>query len=97
MGCLVIAYGPLVRSVCSSLTAGAALHIAPSTSRAHTVNAVADTRITSPRIRIQAACRARACQSARGTAKSMAIVMTSPGQTAEPYQERVRSAGARDS
>jgi hypothetical protein len=94
MGCLVIAYGPLVRSLCSSLTAGAALHMAPSASRAQIANAVAATRMARPRIRIQAACRATARQSARGTAKSMAIVMTSPGQTAAPNQERLRSAGA---
>jgi len=97
MGCLVTPYGPLVRSLCSSLTAGEALHIAPSASRAHTANAVAASRIASPRIRIQAGCRATEFQSARGTARTTATVMTSPGQTAVPNHERVRSAGACDS
>jgi hypothetical protein len=85
-----------VRSLCSSLTVGAALHIAPSASRAQIASAVAATRITRPRIRTQAACTVTADQSARGTPKSIAITMTSPGHMAEPNQDRVRSAGACD-
>ncbi len=51
MGCLVMPYGPLVRSLCSCLTAGAPLHMTPSTSRAQIVNTVAAIRNTSPRMR----------------------------------------------
>ena len=97
MGCRVTLYGPLVRSLCSSRTVGAALHIAPSAIRAHIANAVAATRMGRPRIRAQAGCRTTEFQSARGTTKVTANVMASPGQTAVPNQERLRSAGARDS
>src|SRR5580658_1966404 len=94
MGCLVTAYGPPVRSWCPALTVGAALHIAPSASLAHTANAVAATRMTRPRIAIQARWKATAFQAERGTAKSSATTMATPGQRAEPNQERVRSGGA---
>src|ERR1700691_6291449 len=97
MGCLVTLYGPLVRSLCSSRTVGAALHIAPSAIRAHIANAVAATRMGRPRIRGQAGCRGTEFQSLRRTAKGTANVMASPGQTAVPNQERFRSAGACDS
>src|ERR1017187_2259186 len=76
MGCLVMLYGPLVWSLCCCLTAGAALHIAPSASLAHNVNAVAVSRIASPRMRTEGVCRASECQSALGTAVATTTTTT---------------------
>src|ERR1035441_6113747 len=55
MGCLVTPYGPLVQSWCCCFTVGAPLHIVPSASLAHSVNAVAALADTSVLIGLEAA------------------------------------------
>ena len=97
MGCLVMAYGPPVRSLCPSLTVGAALHMAPSASLAHTVSVVAASRIASPRTRSPGACISRGSQSVLGTATDKLTTTTVLIHMGDTKRARARSAGDRDS
>src|SRR6516165_7170605 len=97
MGCLVMAYGPVVRSWCSCLTVGAALHIVPSATLAQTVSTVAASNSTSPVTLAQVVCTASERQSALGRAMDSAVTMTTPMSTVDPNRLRARVAGARES
>src|SRR5436309_1365693 len=94
MGCLVTAYGPLVRSAWRSFVIAAADHMSPSAMRAHTVPAVAAISTTRPTTRIHGVPALSGRHRVAGAAVTMSA-RAKPAHDARSRSARRRTAGPR--